>query len=213
MLCTDTKTFKVREAFHSNSLFAMDASTPKLRLLSNIPIYWETTEVTSNSHDVGSEKLLDDVPHYFGAQEHFPKKADKTTALPPTKNGLSRKRQESIDVVRNRTPLSDGEFVKIWRRHAGVELNSGDGNEPGEAYILSEDVVFEVLKDVLVALKPGIQSISKVSTKDIYAQLTEDDEYEEPIEVVESVIRKFATVSEERKYFSCFYEPTTFGLT
>lgn len=69
----------------------------------------------------------------------------------------------------------------------------------GEAYLISEDVIYEVLKDALVALKATGSSIARVDPAVIYLKLAEDDEYDEPENVIHSVIRKFATTPESRK--------------
>lgn len=193
VLCTDSKTFKVREAHHSNSLFAMDGSSSKLRLLSNISTFWETTGIDV-SNTSGRAELLEKVPRYYGAQEHSLGKSK--ISAPTSSAGLNRKRPDSVEVLQNRTPVSDAEFTELWRRHAGVEFKVDEGLE---AYILSDEVIHDVLKDVLVSMKTVGDSIKSVSPTKIFNQLAEDQDFEELPPVVTSVIKKFATSSQERK--------------
>lgn len=193
VLCTDSKTFKVREAHHSNSLFAMDGSSSKLRLLSNISTFWETTSI-NESNTSGRAELLEKVPRYYGAQEHSFGKSK--VSAPASSAGLNRKRPDSVDVLRNRIPVSDAEFTELWRRHAGAEFEVDGGLE---AYILSDEVIHDVLKDVLVSMKPVGDSIKSISPTKIFDKLAEDEEFEELSPVVTSVIKKFATSSQQRK--------------
>lgn len=168
----------------------------KCRLLSNIPTFWETIEVTNSASEDLSAGLFDKIPRYYGAHEHSFNR--QSHSVGGTK--LTRKRPDSLEMVRNRTPVSNAEFVDLWQKHAGIEFTH---EGVGEAYLISEDLIYEVLKDILVGLQPGGMTISAVTPSLVYKQLADAEDngekYEEPFQVVESVIRMFATNSEERE--------------
>lgn len=204
VLCTETKTYKVRELHHSNSLFAMDASTDQIQLLSNINTIWETQEIASQGASAAGEdksELLDNVPRYYGAHEHS-FGSEKAANGAGAGAGLRRKRPESARLVRTRIPVSEAEFQELWRRHAGVEFNTAaDGDGEPEAYLASDDVICQVLKDVLVVLKSvPATTLGSVDPKAVYKCLVEDEEYDEPFQVVDSVLRKFASAGTARKF-------------
>jgi sister chromatid cohesion protein DCC1 len=186
VLCTDTKTFKVREIQHSNSLFVMRSGANDCRLLSNVPSSWETIDITgSNDH---CEDAFRNVPVYYGAMGTNLQHDVKPTAEALSKPKLERKRPETLAALKLRVPVSEAQFAKLWAGRAGVELTNG------RLYTLSDDVVHDVLRDILVLVMKDIKSVDPAL---VYAQLAGADggSHEEPEAVVEAVIKKFAVNS------------------
>ena len=183
VLCTDTKTFKVREIQHSNSLFVMRSGANDCRLLSNVPSSWETIDITgSNDH---CDDAFHNVPVYYGATGTNLQHDAKPTGGAFGKPKLERKRPETLVALKLRVPVSEAQFSQLWADRAGVELTDG------RLYTLSDDVINDVLRDILVVVMKDIKSVDPAL---VYAQLAGADggPYEEPETVVESVIKKFS---------------------
>lgn len=183
VLCTDTKTFKVREIQHSNSLFVMRSGANDCRLLSNVPSSWETIDITgSNDH---CDDAFHNVPVYYGATGTNLQHDAKPTGGSFGKPKLERKRPETLVALKLRVPVSEAQFSQLWADRAGVELTDG------RLYTLSDDVINDVLRDILVVVMKDIKSVDPAL---VYAQLAGADggPYEEPETVVESVIKKFS---------------------
>ncbi|KAF5094225.1 hypothetical protein D0Z00_003641 [Geotrichum galactomycetum] len=187
VLCTDTKTFKVREIQHSNSLFVMRSGANDCRLLSNVPSSWETIDITGSTDHC--DDAFRNVPVYYGAtgtnlQQHDVKPTAKALGKPK----LERKRPETLAALKLRVPVSEAQFAKLWVDRVGVELTDG------RLYTLSDDVVHDVLRDILVVVMKDIKSVDPAL---VFAQLADADggSYEEPEAVVETVIKKFAVNS------------------
>lgn len=182
VLCTNTKTFKVREVQHSNSLFVMRAGTEDCRLLSNVPSSWEAIDITGSTDHC--EDAFRNVPVYYGVTGSNVHSNEKSTQGKPK---LERKIPETLDALKLQVPVSEAQFAKLWIDRVGVELA---GNC---LYTLSKDVIYDVLRDVLVVM----ENFKSVDFAQVYAQLAgaDGDDFEEPAAVVEAVIKKFAVNS------------------
>lgn len=195
MLCTKDKTFRVREAYHSNSLFVatQKTSAPEyttcnddaLILLDNIPAIWETQDI-----DVSSIQLPSSIPSYTGCHD--------TLRTAPENDYMTR---ESLSM---QTPLSEKQFDDLWRNSVCVELDENWGeNGKKFAFKVDEDTIRKVLSRILVITetRPSEFPTDKLFPKELHGNMGHEHDlyYEEPLGVVDSVLRRFSKEEEERK--------------
>lgn len=185
MLCTEDKTFRIREAHHSNSLFVSttdvshseaykDCNPDAIILLDNIPALWEIAPA-----DESQIYLPSDIPIYKGSEENHEKIESKGTTL--------------LD-VRAKAAISQKQFDDLWRENGGVEIEDKKNNK-STAYLLDSSVIAKVMNLILGTIETTSElSLDKVSIAALHEGMRNfaGKRSDEPYTVVESVVRKFS---------------------
>lgn len=202
MLCTDDKTFRVREAYHSNSLFVSTANvssnpayshckSDSVILLDNIPAIWETVAV-----DNDRVSLPNSIPVYKGIEE------TKESSGENSRIGLQR-RKMTLHEIKHTTAISKQQFDKLWRENAGVEVMDYE-DEEGQTlgYIIHRLVIWKVLNGILAAIETGV--VPYLTINNIYPGTLQEclartggKKQDEPFTVIESIVRKFSDEPQE----------------
>lgn len=242
MLCTNDKTYKIREAHHSNSLFVAAAQGSAMLKPENEPpahdqdgdtILTTSANVQTKSYgDLPQDAitLLDNVSAIWEPIELNDKIISLPSNLPIYKgfdsnsdtqninSHIEKPSFRSLKELKAETPLSDKQIDHLWAKKGGVQLSiPNQTNELKKcAFLISSNVVYRVLSSILASLElfqskrdgntksNDYTNIQVLSLYDNMGNLTENNDrkksgYEEPLDVVESVVKMFSKETFERK--------------
>ncbi|ANB11935.1 Dcc1p [Sugiyamaella lignohabitans] len=187
ILCTVSKTYRVRQMNQSNTLLLSDSrdlsfssesseAPPYLVAFGSASSYLEVIDEQSPKLSVES------IPLYMGngviSGLHEP---NRPTSI----------HYESLGVLRSRAPLSDAEFNEKWRLQGGVEIDD-------IACRINDSLTHSIICDILATVIGSKLDLSAVNCIQLLPLLPSDAE---PLAVVEAVMARFSqSASSNCKY-------------
>lgn len=187
VVCTNEKTFKLRQMNQTNTLLAMktrlvdddgDRITDKMSAVAkplvafgSIPYFLEPVEISG-------ELQVSKIPKYLGN-------------LKVENNEL--KIRESVESLKSRSAISDEEFWKTWYYHGGTEID-------GVACIIDTRVIKTLLDEILAAIVAEGLSFEQFELEQVYKGLNYEETDDEPMHVINSILLKFCTFKDDIYY-------------
>ena len=176
VICTDSKTYKLRQMNQTNSLMLIRPSydsddesiEPSITAFGNVLNFLEPVEVEGKV-DFAT------VPKYLG---HDIEMVDSEGYI-----------LEAVEDLKARSAASDVEFYKAWFTNCGVEINN-------RAYLLDSKVINKVLSDILTSAVSAKLDFNNLSLRELSNAING----EEPVSVIESVLKRFAKMIDKCRY-------------
>lgn len=176
VLCTNDKTYKIRQRNHSNTVLVMkenpifeEGADDQLIGYTKLPSVFEC-QITTPSININ------DIPIYNGIEE-----------ITETKDNIT------IEKLKQRSAISEGEFDKVWFNINGTCFND-------IAVILDEEFVSKALHLLIMSITAAELNFEELSIIEVYNSIKE----EAPnftISIVETILRKFSINEEEPLIF------------
>lgn len=171
VLCTSSKTYKIRQRNHSNTVLVMkekiaDNTDENAQLIgyASLPSVFEC-------HSVGPSIDTSGIPIYDGITE------------------MNLSESLTIDELKQRSAISEQEFDKIWFDSNGSSFND-------YAILLDEAFISKTLHLLIMSITAADLDLDEMSIIEVYNSIKE----EAPsftIDIVESVLRKFSSNEKE----------------
>lgn len=182
VLCTDDRTFHIRQVHSSNSIFILQPSQTQsideegpipAEAISAIAQPTATLElIPSSSH--GPSSLRQILPVY-GASQAEPERKSEPALVPPVADRISK--HAALDNV----PLSSGEFEALWAQLCAFELE-------GQAWLPSIPLLAAVWKSIISAATANSIDLGQSIQIQSITQMVREDGY--PVPLIETVLRR-----------------------
>lgn len=190
-----------------------------ITLLDNVPAMWEPVEL-----DTFSVQLPSNIPVYKGYDYSISSSLQNRSFEPSM--------FRSLLVLKDETPFSEKQFNDLWTKSGGVELSVPNDALPIKkenncfAFLLDSEVIYNVLSSVLASLELSLSKSKQNSNKNTYENIltfslyrtlsgldteggnSKEANFNEPLEVLESVVKMFSISPEERKcntFYNCHF--------
>lgn len=168
IICSNSKTFQIKQRNHSNTVMLMNHKNDDKG-----DSFWSYSKQSSVFEcKLGTGSIdIKDIPIYYG--QDTSKISDNSV---------------SVDFLKENSPISDLEFEKVWFNLNGSAID-------GKAIILSHDFITRSLHVLIMSIMASNLNFEELSLIEVYQTLSEDDDF--TIDIVETVLRKFANESRE----------------
>lgn len=189
MLCTESRTFRLRQINQSNTLLLFNSSQdyrtkiPTLTTFGSAANFLEAIEIAGSLD-------LSTIPIYKGDGEISKKETSVST---------------TVESLRSQSPASDREFEALWVQNLGVEVN-------GVACLIDNELVMNILSDLLLTAVSTKMPLDNVDRDLILNNISIDENGP----IVEQVFRRFTTLGDDQTALTYMFDVKTiskwFGL-
>jgi sister chromatid cohesion protein DCC1 len=175
-LCTESKTFKLRQINQSNTLLIVNGEEVEDNA---VTAFGTASSFLEGQEIIGSIDLTT-VPVYRGDGE-----------ITKTESSI----EETVESLRSRSPASNEEFEALWTQNIGVEVK-------GVACLLDNQMTSTILTDILLTAVSKKMSLNNVDRDLIVSQSS----IEEDRPVIEQVFRRFTSLGHDETTIAYMFE-------